>query len=366
MNTIDRHFDVDSWLRLHFISRQEALAILSCSDFVKQIYAPDPEIEHVRSLEIQEYRSMVVEAFSWKFGSRSYVIEELLESVQVQEFDANSGPDSSFFSEASGGVIGLRRNCGSLELMHLAHEMSHALQFLLNRKQFVPPIAREVVGFIGELIVLDYAKNSSDWPYHAYERAHAKEDCSYLGSDLRKLKIALEIGNSTYHYRLNYPLARIVSSFLYEHYDSTELWSVIEGKTCFSDILEFVLSKARKLSKISNLLPKVRPDENENAVTAFFRSIGITVLLSVEAKKRKCDRADKLESIGEYFNLLSKSFETGSAVVFLSEMDQPEGFAVWRSSSATGGVNRLCAPFDNSEVIQKRLNDHLIKLALGS
>ncbi|MDX8352565.1 toxin-activating lysine-acyltransferase [Cognatiyoonia sp. IB215182] len=95
--------------------------------------------------------------------------------------------------------------------MCLAHEMGHALNFLWCKTHASPPIVREICAFLGELAVLKWAHLHDPKLHQALASVWHAETEVYLTGDLQEMRAALANPDRAYHYRLNYPPARVAA-----------------------------------------------------------------------------------------------------------------------------------------------------------
>lgn len=101
------------------------------------------------------------------------------------------------------------------DLISLAHEVAHAVQIQLSSGSPMPPVARETCAFLGELALIDDAQESNPALGAELLNVWNEENGVYLGRDRSKLRLALESSDTSYHYDLNYPLARAAAILLF-------------------------------------------------------------------------------------------------------------------------------------------------------
>lgn len=113
------------------------------------------------------------------------------------------------------------------DLMWLMHEVSHAAQLALSEHRTMPPIARETCAFLGELALIDYAKDFHPKLGWSLQRVWRHHSSTYLGTNLDLLKQVLLNQHNRYIYEINYPLARMASVYLHSratHSDAIALF----------------------------------------------------------------------------------------------------------------------------------------------
>lgn len=101
------------------------------------------------------------------------------------------------------------------DLLCLAHECGHGLQIILSDHALMPPVGRETCAFVAELLLKAYVKDREPDLFHSLCRAWAHDNKLYLESDVKLLRAALEDPETPYHYRMNYPLARLSAEAMF-------------------------------------------------------------------------------------------------------------------------------------------------------
>jgi hypothetical protein len=101
------------------------------------------------------------------------------------------------------------------DLLCLAHECGHGLQIILSDHALMPPVGRETCAFVAELLLMAYVKDREPRLFHSLCRTWAQDNKLYLGSDVKLLRAALEDPETPYHYRMNYPLARLAAEAMF-------------------------------------------------------------------------------------------------------------------------------------------------------
>ena len=137
----------------------------------------------------------------------------LLKKIQVLQYKSGDIESSytEYNQECETPVIHLQWSGSTKDLVVLAHEYSHAVQILLSKKEFMPPIVREVCAFMGELMLIDYSKRQSQTLYQALCETWRIDNLYYLGKCTDDLLNSLEQQEEQYVYWHNYPLARAMA-----------------------------------------------------------------------------------------------------------------------------------------------------------
>ena len=109
-----------------------------------------------------------------------------------------------------------------------------------RKRDFIPPVIREIAAFLGEHVLLSYLKQTNHSAYAATFFEWKRQNNLYLGLDVQALKVALEHPDSGYNYRHNYPLARILAVQLFRSVDHKKLWPVFQGKWTVTDCIKTI------------------------------------------------------------------------------------------------------------------------------
>jgi len=130
------------------------------------------------------------------------------------------------------------------DLMCLAHEVAHALQINLSAHVFMPPVAREVCAFLGELILLDWCQNHNSLLYSTLLYSHLlgawlKDNTRYLGEDAENLAAEMSMPIAPYRYRMNYPPARIMAVYLFENRTPTQVYDLFSSGSDAMSLLPY-------------------------------------------------------------------------------------------------------------------------------
>lgn len=210
---------VKDWLHLHELDRDLVLQIVS------QI--PDASILEKFSIDIGSFGNDD-KPYDLDKSLEDYVIPSLVELVgdshdlqkSLHEVPIHQSNPQEFIAPYTHdkGVhelpeITMLWSGQAKDILCLTHEMAHAAQIILSSSQFMSPIAREICAFLGELSLIDYVHTRDKNLYQALCRVWHLENPIYLRDDVGDLKQALSNEQNPYHYRLNYPLARLLAMF---------------------------------------------------------------------------------------------------------------------------------------------------------
>lgn len=230
-------------------------------------------------------------------------------SSEELPYTLDRGPDQA-------PLVSLNYRGTSADVLCIAHEFGHALQYHLARGEFIPPASRELAAFISELVLLKYL------PEHQIplENSWSDDSCGYFGEDADQLKSAIERHDTPYDYRWNYPLSRFVSAVLFEELTKAEIIKIFRGEIAFSGLVE----KSHRLfhqTEKGSYLPEVPTTDKACTARHAYSSLGMMVLLDLEA-----DKAD--EQIGAYYSDRLKHMQERTFKVVLNERKRPSGYAI--------------------------------------
>ena len=231
---------------------------------------------------LQSFNSIVVPALIAGFD-RSANIRRLLALVEFVDLlrDPETLPHTEDLGSGTSPRIAMGWRGQPEDLICLAHEAGHALQILLSGHRAMPPVARETCAFIGELLLLEYARTQTPILYETLRNVWVAENEVYLGRDLEALAQALGAPETPYNYRQNYPIARLAAVELFAQGSGSwlhDLFSAGSGGMCHLPIA----SMADRASDIANYLPPMPAFDAEQTAMDAYRSLGAMVLLDIE------------------------------------------------------------------------------------
>lgn len=278
-------YTLQDWLELHALTSEEVLdycgVIRQKFRFGKHNEARD----HSKCLSFdleQSLERLVLPAFRDLLGA---AVSEAHNLSAVQIVKHKSGeldlPFTEWDAKANAPAIHLVWSGTADDLMCLAHEVAHAAQMILSKGAFMPPVAREACAFLGELALIQYAKTDSPAVYHELQSVWHHENRSYLGDDIVQLGHDLEEGLASYHYRHNYPLARVAAKALFRAHGSDIFKSIFaSGANAMEPLkLQDAIQSLRKSATIHANQPVA--SEADEDITAFRMSLSPQALQAV-------------------------------------------------------------------------------------
>ncbi len=245
------------------------------------------------------------------------------------------------------------------DVICLAHEVAHALQIIFSDHKQMPPLAREVCAFLGELNVIAHARTSAPDLYPALCDVWPRENDAYLGSDIDLLAAALADPHAHYHYRQNYPIARLAAVELFNRGDGAWLCQLFSSG---NDGMRHVpvIELANRAGDIANYLPAMpRPEPQTPAIDAY-RSVGAMALIDIDYWEGRSETR-----IEDYYADLLRHLQDQTAFVALNEQRKPIGYATWSKAAQGDGctLTRQAAPFGDHLTLQRALERHLGDMA---
>lgn len=277
-----------------------------------------------------------------------------IEFIDVQPYDVvpphtvDNGPEAPV-------LIAMKWQGTPNDMICLAHEVAHALQILLSGHDQMPPVAREVCAFLGEVLVIDHARHAAPDLHAALCDVWRAENDSYFGSDVDGLEAALADPQATYHYRQNYPIARLAAVEMFKRGKGAWLRDLFaSGSQGMRHVPVAVM--ANRAGEIVNYLPPLPEHELERPATDAYRSLGAMALLDIDywqGEPEKC--------IEDYYSGLLRHLQDRTAFVALNEQRKPIGYATWCKASQGDSVTltRQAAPFGDHLTVQRALQRHL-------
>jgi hypothetical protein len=155
---------IGDWLRAHKLSAPTVLDIvhtcgsssLLCRPFDEaNLAAGDMPKLALPSLKTS-LKVHVIPALSNIFGDEAKV-SELVSQISFVELGPNEElPHTEDLGHEHPPIISMDWRGTAADLICLAHEVAHALQIQMSDHETMPPVAREVCAFLGEIALIEY------------------------------------------------------------------------------------------------------------------------------------------------------------------------------------------------------------------
>ena len=261
-------------------------------------------------------------------------------AVQVPHvIDAGAGEDP---------ILVMEWRATPADLICLAHEAAHAMQLIMSRGTNMPPIARETCAFLGELLVIAHVRHDDPALFDALVDVWEEENATYLGDDLDALSAALRAPDAGYHYRQNYPVARLAAVRLFAERGEGDLRDIFASG---ADAMAHVplAAMADKASETFNYLKAMPPAAPDQPVADAYRRLGAMALLDIDFWQGVSETR-----IEDYYTDLLTHLQKGTTHVALNAARKPIGYATWEQNPDTNHVplTRQAAPFGDHIALQ--------------
>jgi len=242
------------------------------------------------------------------------------------------------------------------DVINISHEFSHAVQLVASDTSTMPPIAREVCAFIGEQVLL--SKLSKDQPalHESIVRVWHAENHYYLGKCGQLLRTAINNPSITYHYRWNYPIARVIAYLQFQTTSLEDLWQFFRNKPSDKLSLNKILNHKLKNTLKNRLPPVLKLEKDEAAAINIYRLMGSMLLLDLNHREK--NEAEK--EIREYYGGLVQAIHNQTFVIALNYEKKPLGYATWCIENNDESAIRVCqlsAPFGDRLKLEKLLKN---------
>ncbi|BCH23180.1 hypothetical protein MesoLjLb_29650 [Mesorhizobium sp. L-8-3] len=239
--TAARH-DLSDWLALHDLDPSLCERLLDAAarrfareptddgEFASETCAFDRETAWLRAVEA------LCAFFPWASGTIRFAFEN---TSRILVKEARHRRRAVTLNDAGNGfplILYTYRGTAS-DWIVIAHEFGHALQAVASEGRFVAPAIREVCAFVGEITLISHMRILGDDRSLRLQRAWARDDLKYLGTDREELESVLSRPDSPYRYSWNYPIARYLSIEICQKMAREHVWAVFEGKVQMQKIL---------------------------------------------------------------------------------------------------------------------------------
>jgi len=239
------------------------------------------------------------------------------------------------------------------DLLNLMHELSHAMQIVLSAGSKMPPVGRELCAFLGERALLAYAESDAPDLFPALSRAWEHDTSIYLGENLAQLLDALDCPDSTYDYRWNYPVARLLAGQVFRSWEADRIWKLFSSGADAPHMLD--LKQFEPEIVMDNHLPALPPPETP--IVDVYRQLGAAVLLDIQYWSGAPEA-----SLEAYYAEMLSHMKGRSLFLGINETRQPIGYATWQadpSGQASVVIEHLSAPFGDHLKMQRTMRAHL-------
>jgi cytolysin-activating lysine-acyltransferase len=278
-------YTVQDWLDLHELTSEEVLDYCVVIRQKFQIGSRNEPRFRSKGLSFdmeQSLENLVLPALRDLLGAAASEAHDL-SAVKIVKHKAGNLdlPFTEWDAKANAPAIHLVWSGREDDLICLAHEVAHAAQMILSKGAFMPPIAREACAFLGELALIRYAKSNSHAVYRELQSVWFHENQHYLGDDIAQLANDLKAGSPPYHYRHNYPLARVAAMAVFAKRGSDAIKKVFSiGANAMEALkLQDVIENLR--TSVTIHANQANTSEADEDITAFRMSLSSQALQAV-------------------------------------------------------------------------------------
>lgn len=211
-----QHYSIEDWLRFHNLS--QCLAQQYCCA-IQGTYAsmvpkgspaqPSTDIK----LDFQHSFKLLVLPAIQKCLCLSASHFKALTQTKIIKYNAGEleTPFTVFDNDTQLPAVHLVWSDKPKDLITLSHEMAHAVQIILSENEFMPPLAREICAFMGELMLINFSQGQSHVLYQALCDIWHTQNQYYLHECSLALNNHLTYPSKQYNYWHNYPIARAIA-----------------------------------------------------------------------------------------------------------------------------------------------------------
>jgi hypothetical protein len=353
--------DLAQWLRRHDMIASDISDCLAAyrsgeiPPFPVQwmVSASPPEHSPLDMARDKAFANLLRPAFAFGFG-RQLDVSTLLDRISFLEpQDPGTPPHTEDRGSDAAPIVRLRWRATPEDLICLAHETGHALQIMMGKAEVMPPLAREVCAFLGEMILIEFVRREGSPLFARLRDVWHNENRYYLGRDLDRLSEALDAPETPYDYRLNYPLARLAAVTLFRRGSGPWLPELFSSGSSAMNTLP-IRDLADRAAALPNNLPPMPPDEAEGPSAGAYRSLGAMTLLDIEHADGETEK-----SIEGYFASASAHLKTKTVLVSLRPDGKPIGYATWAQDADALVLTRQAAPFGDYMALQQHVERQL-------
>jgi hypothetical protein len=356
-------YRVSDWLALHGLNRERFQDIIAAYRVSELRATPAFTTSEILTVEhnISEdqhaaFREIVQPALLGAFHESAPVKAALAEIVFVASTDDNQPPHVIGHGHGRNPTVSMAWKNDAESLMHLMHEVSHALQINLSQSNRMPPLAREVCAFLGELTLMAYVhRQGPSSLLRALLDVWHLHNTRYLGDDLEHLSEAILTDCAAYHYRLNYPIARLLACELFTQGPGPWLEALFASG---SDAMAHfpIAQMAHAAGRRANYLPALPMSGADHPALVAYRSLGAMALLEIEYWNGVSEMP-----LGDVYKGLLQHMQKQTAFIALDRHHRPLGYATWEQAPEANRITltRQAAPFGDHLELQKALSRHL-------
>jgi hypothetical protein len=349
----DQGFATQDWLNLHGLEPRALTRLLTA--YERKARPRDAgKPDSLQSINAKDAWGLAAEALVKHLPALEGQILYVRDFCEV-DFEAAEN-DKPYTLDRGAGVMPLVSICyrnAAADVLCVAHEFGHALQYHLVQGRFVPPVIREIAAFTAEKALIDYMRRADMAALGALEEAWWHDSSIYLENDLHALTEALRAPETEpYGYRQNYPLARLYVEASGYKSEAAQECSIFEGYVdlteCLPRLQDFVMSQPRE-----NYLPELPESDPDRPSLSAYAALGAMALLDMAQPESDAD-----QPVEDYYETRQKHLRNGTAFIDADEENKPYGYALWDVVPDDGqslNTTYSTAPFGETKSLLKQL-----------
>lgn len=349
------YYTVLDWLELHNLSHEFSIEALART---RRVCLPS-----VRAPRIGGFSLTVDEA--WSLSAQAivdFVPELALDVKWLYDFceknlhaEAIEKPYTKERGKDQPPFVSLSYQGTPADALCVAHEFGHALQYHLAKGRFIPPVLRELAAFVAEKALLDHIQKNRSELYEVLHSVWKQDNRTYFGDDTANLLDALKSPTAPYTYRMNYPLARLLSDVMFGTLPRGERSRVFYGSLSLAECLVNTHQNGAPIMK--NYLPPVPEADKDRPAMSAYRTLGAMALLDIDYWQGESEK-----SIEEYYSARLGHMQAQTAFVAIDDDRKPIGYATWEPDPNDAKIVRLkrqAVPFGDHLELQEKLQARL-------
>ena len=263
--TLASNHYISDWLRLHNICDEKSVSLLksALAEAISTLSTPlvDRSNTGWRNFSLDDALKLVQEAFTHEIPHQSTTFRNLFEVVEIEITDEITIPYTVNRGGEQPPLVRLNYQGHPEDIICLAHELGHAIQYLTAKDEFIPPVTRECAAFVAEVVLLKHCEKEHSNISSYLNDVWVNESATYLGYDAEDMFEVLSSPSKDYYYRVNYPVARMVAETILRSSELDELWRYFTADFRICDWLHECSKNEGPPMK--NYLPEIQQHDDE-------------------------------------------------------------------------------------------------------
>ena len=346
------------WISKHNLQSSALLDFLSSLPKAPSIFDRTDQKDTKVDLDfgsIEKALGLVKAAFLGKLPKLAEQIELVFSETEFTSLSAHDNLNPPYFVAQSEGqsTVCVAFDGSARCMIDLAHEYGHALEFYISGKTLISPIYREFFAFICEAVLIDHMASARPEQAEALRSVMRDDDKTYLIDDFSNLAQSLRSEEAEYNYRWNYPVARYLSNWAVENFETEKLELLFEQSKSLDEFLH--VNHILRMSSSRNYLPKL-PYLDDETPSAAYAQLGAMTMLDIDYWEGRSET-----NISDYYTNLLGHLQSKSAFLLFDTAKRPIAYATWNKNDEQDSyvLDRQSAPFGDHLMLQNALSKHL-------